>query len=182
MFARAFSPLILDMNDSTRSDSIVRCRLRLAARTMLTAAGFLIMAVVVGAAIALGCGAVAAAGSGNRLVVYGSLAPGEENHHVVAGLEGTWQPCVITGTIDIHDGYRIFRWEKDGERVHAQMLISRDLPENWRRLDEFEGADYRRVVIPAELEGRLVLASVYTAARNLRTRSEIRSWSIRNVS
>jgi gamma-glutamylcyclotransferase (GGCT)/AIG2-like uncharacterized protein YtfP len=150
-------------------------RVTIAARTMLTVAGFLILAVVAGAAIALTYGAVAAAGSGNRLVVYGSLAPGEANHHVVAGLHGSWRPCVITGTIDVHDGYRIFRWEKDGARVDAQMLISSELPENWLRLDEFEGPDYRRVVIPAELEGKRVLANVYTAARNLRTRSEIRS-------
>jgi gamma-glutamylcyclotransferase (GGCT)/AIG2-like uncharacterized protein YtfP len=150
-------------------------RVTIAARTMLTAAGFLILAVVAGAAIALTSGALAAVGSGNRLVVYGSLAPGEANHHVVAGLQGSWRPCVITGTIDVHNGYRVFRWERDGERVDAQMLISSELPENWRRLDEFEGADYRRVVIPAELEGKRVLANVYIAARNLRTRSEIRS-------
>jgi len=150
-------------------------RVTIAARTMLTAAGFLILAVVAAAAVALTSGAVAAAGSENRLVVYGSLAPGEANHHVVAGLNGSWRPCVITGTISLHDGYRIFRWEKNGPRIDAQLLISSELPSHWQTLDEFEGADYRRVVIPAELDGKRVVANVYTAARNLRTRSEIRS-------
>ena len=150
-------------------------RVTIAARTMLAAAGFLILAVVAAAAATLTSGAVAAARSGNRLVVYGSLAPGEANHHVVAGLEGSWRPCVITGSLDVHNGYRIFRWEKGGARIDAQMLISTALPSNWRRLDEFEGADYCRVVIPAELDGKTVLANVYTDARNLRTRSEIRS-------
>jgi gamma-glutamylcyclotransferase (GGCT)/AIG2-like uncharacterized protein YtfP len=142
---------------------------------MLAAAGFLILAVVAAAALALTAGALAAAGSDNRLVVYGSLAPGEANHNVVAGLAGTWRPCVMTGTIAIHDGYRIFRWEEGGARIDAQMLISNELPANWRRLDEFEGADYRRVVIPVELDGKEILASIYVDARNVRTRSEIRS-------
>ena len=150
-------------------------RVTIAARTMLTVAGFLILAVVAVAAVVLTVGAVRGAGSATRLVVYGSLAPGEANHHVVAGFGGEWRPCVITGTVETHNGYRIFRWAKDGPRVDAQMLISQELPRSWPRLDDFEGTDYRRIVIPAEVRGRRVLANVYTDARNVRTGSEIRS-------
>lgn len=150
-------------------------RVTIAARTMLTVAGFLILSVAAAAAVVLTAGAVRGAGSATRLVVYGSLAPGEANHHLVAGLGGEWRPCVITGTLEIHNGYRILRWARDGARIDAQMLISPELPRSWPRLDEFEGRDYRRIVIPAEVGGRQVLANVYTDARNVRTGSEIRS-------
>lgn len=142
---------------------------------MLAVAGFLILALVAVAAVVLTVGAVRGAGSATRLVVYGSLAPGEANHHVLDGISGEWRACVITGTVEMHDGYRIFRWARDGDRIAAQMLISQDLPRNWLRLDEFEGGDYRRIVIPAEVGGRRVFANVYTDARKVRTRPEIRS-------
>ena len=34
-----------------------------------------------------------------RLFVYGSLAPGESNAHVLAGIDGTWEPATVTGTL-----------------------------------------------------------------------------------
>jgi gamma-glutamylcyclotransferase (GGCT)/AIG2-like uncharacterized protein YtfP len=142
---------------------------------MLTVAGFLILIAAAVAAAVLTSGSVRAMGADSRLVVYGSLAPGEANHHVVEGLIGRWDPCVITGSIEMHDGYRIFRWDEKGSRVDAQLLSSPKLPGAWPEIDEFEGADYRRRVIPVEVGGKKLLASVYTDARNLRTGSEIRS-------
>lgn len=142
---------------------------------MLTLAGFLILAVAVVAAVSLSAGSAGAMGADSRLVVYGSLAPGQANHHIVEALDGQWTPCTIRGSIEMRDGYRVFRWDEKGAPIDAQMLSSAQLPEAWAAIDEFEGAGYRRCVIPVEIGRKRILANVYTDARNLRTGSEIRS-------
>ncbi len=107
-----------------------------------------------------------------RLIVYGSLAPGGPNHHELAGLAGTWRKGWITGSLSwtgwgAGEGYPALRWDPEGERVPAYLLESDDLPGEWPRLDTFEGAEYRRIVIPffAEDEERVALqGQVYSAA------------------
>lgn len=142
---------------------------------MLTVAGFLILIVAAIAAAMLASGAFRAMGADSRLVVYGSLAPGQANHHIVERLNGQWVPCVITGSLEMHDGYKVFRWAEKGARIDAQLLSSASLPGSWPEIDAFEGAGYQRRVIPVEVGGKTLLANVYTDARKLRTGSEIRS-------
>lgn len=91
-----------------------------------------------------------------RLAVYGSLAPGEVNHDQLAGLEGRWEAGWVRGYL--HDrgwgaaeGFPGLVLDPEGERVPVSVLHSTDLPEHWRRLDRFEGAEYERVV--AEVKG-----------------------------
>lgn len=87
------------------------------------------------------------------LAVYGSLAPGRANHHVVAPLEGTWTEGVVEGdrveagwgaTL----GYPAFRPRAGGEVIAVHVLTSDRLPAAWGRLDEFEGAEYCRILVP----------------------------------
>ena len=40
----------------------------------------------------------------SRLFVYGTLAPGRENHHVMRGIEGSWESATITGEL-ISEGW-----------------------------------------------------------------------------
>jgi len=35
----------------------------------------------------------------NRLFVYGTLAPGRSNAHVLADVPGVWEPATVTGTL-----------------------------------------------------------------------------------
>lgn len=35
----------------------------------------------------------------DRLFVYGTLAPGRPNEHVLADVEGTWEPATVKGTL-----------------------------------------------------------------------------------
>jgi gamma-glutamylcyclotransferase (GGCT)/AIG2-like uncharacterized protein YtfP len=88
-----------------------------------------------------------------RLATYGSLAPGRQNHHVVAPLGGEWRTGYVEG--DLHAegwgagmGFPALRWRPRGGRVPVQLLISPRLPGAWPALDAFEGADYRRALIP----------------------------------
>lgn len=89
----------------------------------------------------------------NQLVVYGTLAPGRPNHHVVADVAGKWSTGWVEG--DLHDhgwgaaeGYPAMVWRPGAERIDVNVLESAELPQHWRRLDEFEGDGYRRVRIP----------------------------------
>jgi len=65
----------------------------------------------------------------DRFVVYGTLAPGQPNHQVVAGY-----PAMV--------------WRPGGQRIDVHVLESSELSRHWARLDEFEGVGYRRVLVP----------------------------------
>jgi len=90
---------------------------------------------------------------GERLAVYGSLAPGRENHHVVEPLGGTWSAGVVEGDLTRYGwgaamGYSALHLRRGGPAVPVQVLASRALRSAWPELDAFEGADYRRVLVP----------------------------------
>jgi gamma-glutamylcyclotransferase (GGCT)/AIG2-like uncharacterized protein YtfP len=105
-----------------------------------------------------------------HLAVYGSLAPGRSNHHELRELRGDWQPGLsVTG--DLLDrgwgagiGYPALRWSAAGPPVAIELFVSDDLARHWARLDEFEGADYLRIVVPVYAADALVtLANLYAA-------------------
>ncbi len=90
-----------------------------------------------------------------RLAAYGSLLPGENNHHHVATLVGRWVDGTVEGSL--HDrgwaarqGYPGFVPGTSGERVAVKVFESLALPEAWDRLDAFDGAAYRRILAPVE--------------------------------
>ena len=96
-----------------------------------------------------------------RLVVYGTLKPGGRFHHLLAGLEADWEPCVIRGSLGNYRGYPSFKWNPAGEAHPAWLVTSPLLPAKFRQLDEFEGKHYTRRLIPAEAGPRLVIAYIY---------------------
>ncbi len=92
-----------------------------------------------------------------RLAAYGSLLPGENNHHHVATLAGRWVEGTVEGTL--HDrgwaarqGYPGFVPGGSGDRVAVRVLESPALPDAWDRLDAFEGEAYRRILAPVEMK------------------------------
>lgn len=101
----------------------------------------------------------------HRLVVYGTLAPGEPNEHVMADIPGRWTPAVVRGTrVDSGRG-AAFGYPgltlDDADDVNCVLFESAELPRHWPRLDHFEGPRYRRVVVEVRAEGRVVEAYVY---------------------
>jgi len=95
-----------------------------------------------------------------RLAVYGTLAPGRSNHHVVAPYGGTWTRGRVRGDFEeagwgAAAGYPALRCRADGPWVPVHLLESSRLPGEWQAIDEFEGSEYRRVLVP-----------VYAAARD----------------
>lgn len=102
-----------------------------------------------------------------RLFVYGSLAPGRPNAHVLAGIPGTWQPACVNGTLREEGwgaamGFPGLVLDANAEAIHGQVFSSQLLSRHWSRVDAFEGEGYQRVTTKAKLDdGREVDAWVY---------------------
>lgn len=102
-------------------------------------------------------------GASRRLAVYGSLAPGEVNHQVIADLPGTWEDGIVTGVLQPPEPgsashFPALRWRAGGPPVTARLLVSDALPAQWGRLDAFEGTAYRRILVPVHSESGALLA------------------------
>lgn len=102
-----------------------------------------------------------------RLAVYGSLAPGRENHPRIAQLHGSWLEGYVSGRLrDVgwgtSLGYPGLEWDPRGSEVQVSVLVSKELAQHWVELDEFEGPDYRRILVPVYGEAGLIcVANTY---------------------
>jgi gamma-glutamylcyclotransferase (GGCT)/AIG2-like uncharacterized protein YtfP len=89
----------------------------------------------------------------HTLAVYGTLAPGQPNHHVLAPFGGEWTDGLIEGDLlpmgwgaDL--GYPGFRLRIEGDAVAVQVLSAPLLASAWPDLDRFEGPGYQRILVP----------------------------------
>lgn len=102
-----------------------------------------------------------------QLFVYGTLAPGRPNAHILADVKGTWTPATIRGKLIPNGwgaalGYPAVIPSEDGDLVKGFIFESKELAEHWQRLDDFEGEGYERVKVTAQYnDGRETLAFVY---------------------
>ena len=106
-----------------------------------------------------------------RLFIYGSLQPGGPNEHVLASVEGDWEPAVIKGKLidagwGASLGYPGLVLDDDGADVRGYVLSSAQLQSEWGRLDRLEGEEYERVIGSVTLaSGEKVQAQVYVLRR-----------------
>ncbi len=102
-----------------------------------------------------------------RLFVYGTLAPGRPNEHLLNEIGGSWEDATVTGTLRPEGwgatmGYPAIVLDENGDEVAGFLLSSDKLSDHWSRLDEFEGEAYERVLAVARLkDDRTVDAYVY---------------------
>lgn len=102
-----------------------------------------------------------------RLAVYGSLAPGEVNHHAIAHIRGIWCEGYVRGTVRMSGwgsdvGFPGMTWIPDGDEIPVNLLVSAELPQHWNELDAFEGEDYVRILVPVHGLGEPpVVANIY---------------------
>lgn len=106
------------------------------------------------------------------LFVYGTLAPGKENHSIIAGIRGEWVAATLLGRL-FGEGWGAASGcpgmvpDESGEPVAGWALLSAELPAHWAMLDDFEGEGYRRVAVTVEAEdGRRLQVSVYALNRD----------------
>jgi len=101
-----------------------------------------------------------------RLAVYGSLAPGERNAHILAPLAGIWLPGQLRGTTreivrGYAAGYRGITLSEIEAPIACQLFCSHDLPSFWAKLDAFEGAEFVRTVTIVRVGEAVIEAQVY---------------------
>jgi hypothetical protein len=96
-----------------------------------------------------------------RLIVYGSLAPGGVNSFLLRPLGGTWQKCLIRGRMERYRGFKRFQYDPEGEEYQAWLFSSAALPPKLAELDDFEGDEYQRILIPAQIGEHTVMAHIY---------------------
>ncbi len=105
----------------------------------------------------------------SHFAVYGTLAPGAPNHHVLESLSGDWRDGAVHG--DLHEegwgaqqGYPAIRWNPRSGQVPVKLLVSEDLAHHWERLDKLEGPEYQRILVPVHSGDEVVaVANIYEA-------------------
>ena len=102
-----------------------------------------------------------------RLFVYGTLAPGRPNEHVLREIGGSWETATVTGTLrqkgwGASMGYPGIVLDQHGTKIHGYLFSSANLSDHWSELDEFEGESYERVLTEVKLkDNRRVDAYIY---------------------
>ena len=105
----------------------------------------------------------------SHFAVYGTLAPGAPNHHVLESVGGNWRDGAVHG--DLHQtgwgaqqGYPAIRWNPRSGQVPVKLLVSDDLEQHWQRLDKLEGREYQRILVPVYVGDEVVaVANIYEA-------------------
>lgn len=107
-----------------------------------------------------------------RLFVYGTLAPGKPNAHVMADIPGEWEPATVRGRLHPEGwgatlGYPAIVLDPNESEVRGLVFSSPELGDHWDRLDEFEGEGYERILTQATTpDGRVLDAFVYCLRRD----------------
>lgn len=109
-------------------------------------------------------------GARNRLAVYGTLAPGKTNHHLVEPLGGSWRRGAVRGTLHPHGwgaplGFPAMVWDPAAAPIEVELLESPSLTTAWRELDAFEGDAYLRILVPVALAPDLATPRADTEIR-----------------
>ena len=114
-------------------------------------------------------------GTSRRLAIYGSLAPGRQNHHIVAPLGGTWTDGLVQGELVTYGwgaaiGYPALYPRRGGPAIPVHVLESSQLCDAWPELDSFEGTEYCRVLVPIWAGGGklslVTVANLYEGANS----------------
>lgn len=123
-------------------------------------------------------------GVNNRLFVYGSLRR----------MGGAFERLLADAALDVReailDDHALFGWglpypfvrPESGSRVVGDVveIDPQRIEEVLQAVDEYEGADYRRVVVEVDAEGETITAYVYLAEQSVeleeRNRVESGDW------
>lgn len=96
-----------------------------------------------------------------RLAAYGTLRPGQSNYKIVSNIQGEWTSGVIRGSVREVAGYPAYTWDESGEPIPVEVLISEQLISEYARIDEFEGANYKRTLVPVLMDDAYSVCNVY---------------------
>ncbi len=102
-----------------------------------------------------------------NLFVYGTLAPGKPNEHILKCINGTWKKGTVRGQLFSSGwgaalGFPGIILDPESEEVEGLLFCSAELDKHWETLDNFEGDGYQRVLTSVILENNeIVDAYIY---------------------
>jgi gamma-glutamylcyclotransferase (GGCT)/AIG2-like uncharacterized protein YtfP len=94
-----------------------------------------------------------------KLFVYGTLAPGRPNEHILKELKGSWEEGIVKGKLmakgwGSNMGYPGISLHTQEEEVKGFIFSSEQLFSKWKELDAFEGKEYERTCIEVQLNNQ----------------------------
>ena len=97
-----------------------------------------------------------------RLFVYGSLGPGRPNEHVLRAIGGTWEEAAVNGYLKPQGwgaemGYPGIVLDDTGDEIKGYIFCSYKLDDHWDELDDFEGEEYKRVLISVKTKDKMAV-------------------------
>ena len=104
-----------------------------------------------------------------RLAVYGSLRPGGSNAAQMSGIEGDWRDGTVHGVVEQPGEYLEFTWDVAAPPVSVMVFSAPRLSEDFDRLDDFEGPDYQRTLVPVAIDGLIHVCNIYEGKRRKKT-------------
>lgn len=96
------------------------------------------------------------------LAVYGTLSPGQANHHLLHPFGGQWLKGKIRGRRFIFAGYPALQLNPRSPWLPLDILVSEKI--DWALLDAFEGEHYRRETVPVQTEAGVLPCHIYLHA------------------
>lgn len=101
-----------------------------------------------------------------KLFVYGTLAPGRPNEHVLKKIGGSWEKGSIKGKLyqagwGAAMGYPGLKLDQQGEIIEGFVFSSDHLTKHWCELDDFEGEGYKRVLTTITLKDKVTTVTAY---------------------
>jgi len=87
----------------------------------------------------------------NNLFVYGTLQKGRQHESLLKKINGNWKKGYVKGKLfNINSGenygYPAVKLNKKGSKIFGMIFQSKDLKKNLKKIDQFEGSDYKRVI------------------------------------
>lgn len=101
------------------------------------------------------------------LFVYGTLGPGKPNEHVLTAIGGTWEEASVKGYLKpkgwgAEMGYPGIILDENGDEIDGYIFCSEKLEQHLDKLDDFEGNEYKRVMIKLTTKNKMeVEAYIY---------------------
>lgn len=103
-----------------------------------------------------------------RLFIYGTLAPGKPNEHILKDIEGTWEKASVNGILKEQGwgsdlGYPGIVLDNNCHNIVEGLIFeSNQLKDKFKQLDEFEGNEYKRILTKVTLDtGEVIDAFIY---------------------
>ena len=93
----------------------------------------------------------------DNLFVYGTLQKGKQHENFLNNLNGSWKKGYVFGKLlNISSGqdygYPALKLDAKGSKIYGMIFHLKDLESHIKKIDEFEGDSYKRIISKIILE------------------------------